>query len=79
MYKVGSYRNHMNEASKRGIEILPVTVHYSAIAKGKTCEAVSKMCSNLQNLQGKNNTSGMRDIVRCGEGGPSTCKPVSWD
>ena len=79
MYKVGSYRNHMNQATKRGIEILPVTVHYSAIAKGKTCDAVSQMCSNLQKLQGKNNATGMRDIVRCGEGGPSSCMPVSWD
>ena len=79
MYKVGSYRHHMKQATDRGIEILPVTVQYKAIHKGKTCDAVSELCSNLEQLTGSTNASKMKHIVKCGEGGPSSCRGVYWD
>ena len=78
MYKVGSYRNHMHQATDRGIEIQPVTVQYKAINKGKTCDTVSELCSNLEQLTGSTTASKMKHIAKCGTGGPSSCKTVRW-
>ena len=79
MYKVGSYRNHMHQATDRGVEILPVTVQYKAINKGKTCDTVSELCSNLEQLTGSTTASKMKHIVKCGTGGPGSCRGVFWD
>ena len=66
MYKVGSYRHHMKQATDRGIEIQPVTVQYADIFKGKTCDKISATCSNLEELTGSTNASKMSHIVKCG-------------
>ena len=79
MYKVGSYRNHMHQATDRGVEIQPVTVQYKAINKGKTCDTVSELCSNLEQLTGSTTASKMKHIVKCGTGGPGSCRGVFWD
>ena len=79
MYKVGSYRNHMHQATDRGVEIQPVTVQYKAINKGKTCDTVSELCSDLEQLTGSTTASKMEHIAKCGEGGPGSCRNVFWD
>lgn len=79
MYKVGSYRHHMKQATDRGIEIQPVTVQYADIFKGKTCDKISATCSDLEELTGSTNASKMSHIVKCGEGGPGSCRGVFWD
>ena len=68
----------MHQATDRGVEILPVTVQYKAINKGKTCDAVSELCSNLEQLTGSTMASKMKHIVKCGTGGPGSCRGVYW-
>ena len=65
-FKFGPYRNHMDEATAKGVTISDATIRYSNVGKANSCEELWSGCDELTNqLKNTSQINGAKSVIKC--------------